>query len=167
MSPSFTRALAVDPTSKGFAWAVLEGSERLVGWGTSRLRKDSKTSFEERIEGLLDRYVPSLIVVEEASLARHGLRASTRRGKLIATVVSQGLEIATVSRAQVRRMFSASGTSRFEIALAISLWFPEVAPHLPKKRRIFDPEDERLDMFDALSLALTELRSREWGQPAA
>ena len=167
MRNSFTRAVTVDVTTHGFPWAVLEGSERLVDWGISRIRKQSLTSASERVEKLLSRYEPDLLVLEEASLSRHGRKARSRHRNIVRLAEESRIPVELVKRSRVRAMFAASGETRHEIALAISLWFPELAPNLPCKRRFFDPEDERIDLFDAVSFALTVLREREWGKRSA
>ena len=167
MSTSFTRAVTIDPTTKGFAWAVLEGSERLVDWGLSRIRKGSVSRVNERVEKLLERYEPDLLILEEVTLSRHGFTARARHKDILLLADALDVPVELVTRSRVSKMFRDSGDSRFEIALAISLWFPELAPSLPRKRRFFDPEDERIDLFDAVSFALTVLREREWGKRSA
>jgi hypothetical protein len=65
--------------------------------------------------------------------------------------------VVTVTRESVRRLFAPTGTTKFEIALAITKTFPELASRLPRKRKPWMSEDERMNLFDAVAFALTAL----------
>jgi hypothetical protein len=67
------------------------------------------------------------------------------------------LIVVTVTRESVRRLFAPTGTTKFEIALAITKTFPELASRLPRKRKPWMSEDERMNLFDAVAFALTAL----------
>jgi len=50
--------------------------------------------------------------------------------------------------------------SKYEIACAISQQLPEMAPWLPKQRKLWTGEDYRMAAFNAAALALTYLYAR-------
>lgn len=156
------RTLAIDPTTSGFGFAVLEGSERLVDWGLARLEKPDDALYQKRIERLLDRIEPQILVLEDMRDSRRGDRAITWAQLAAKSAKKRGIRVESVSRAEVSQHFASSGTTRREIAVAISRFFPELAPSLPKQRRIWESEDRRMTIFSAASLALTFLRTQEW-----
>ena len=68
-----TRILAIELTSKGFAFAVLEGPDRLSDWGGRQVDGDVSI-FLVRLGHLFDRYQPNLLVLEEPAGSRRGHR---------------------------------------------------------------------------------------------
>ena len=152
------RTLAIDPTTSGFGFVVLEGSERLVDWGLGRLEKPEDTLFQKRIEKLLDRTAPQVLVLEDMHDSRRGERAIAWARIALKSAAKRGIRVERVGRAEVSERFATSGKTRWEVGLAISRFFPELAPSLPTKRRIWESEDRRMTIFTAASFALTFLR---------
>jgi len=70
--------------------------------------------------------------------------------------------MARVTRQAVREAFTKVGRTKYEIAKAISDWFPELAARLPVQRRLWLAEDQRMNICDAMAFFLT-VRSR--GRP--
>lgn len=154
------RTLALDPTTPGFAFAALEGSGRLVDWGLVHMAAQDAGAYRSRIEKLLDRVNPQVLVVEDMHGSRRSGRAPRRADIAEKCARARGIEVKRVSRTDVKQMFAASGTTKWEIAVAVSRLFPELSPSLPKKRRIWETEDRRMAIFSAASFALTFLRTR-------
>src|SRR5688572_9134689 len=71
------RILAIDPSQRGFGFAVLEGSTRLIGWGSAVLYSKSTEELLVRVEALVDRYRPACIVIES-------IPADPRRARTLA-----------------------------------------------------------------------------------
>jgi hypothetical protein len=152
------RTLAIDPTTSGFGFVVLEGSERLVDWGLGCLAQPDAALYLKRMEKLLDRVQPQVLVLEDMRDSRRGDRAITWAQLAAKSAKKRGIQVERINRAEVSRHFASSGTTRWEVAVAISRFFPELAPTLPKKRRIWESEDRRMTIFAAASFALTFLR---------
>lgn len=153
----------MDPTSRGFAYVVLEGPERLVDWGVAHVRNHSKHAYLERLMTLIDENAPDLIVTEdhESRRGRRHTRAKVVLHRIKAYMQQQGIATRVVTRSQVREVFQGSGETKQEIAEAIARFFPELESKLPRYRKPWMSEDERMNIFDALSFALTVLRSPE------
>ena len=47
------------------------------------------------------------------------------------------------------------GNTKHSIATTLAVAYPELAEKVPRKRKIYQSEDERISVFDALSLAVT------------
>jgi hypothetical protein len=153
------RTLAIDPTTSGFGFVVLEGSTRLVDWGLGCLKTPDDALYQKRIEKLLDRMRPQLLVLEDMRDSRRGDRAIRWAEIAIRSAKTRGIKVERISRAEVSRHFASSGKTRWKVAALISRRFPELVPSLPKKRRIWESEDRRMAIFAAASFALTFLRS--------
>lgn len=157
------RILAIDPTARGFAYVVLEGSERLIDWGVSHVSLHSKRQAIERLDGLLLQYAPDLLVTENWR-SRRGAKIARGRGflRLISTHSERdALPLRTIRRSEVQFVFRTSGKSKHAIAEALARFFPELEDRLPRKRKPWMSEDERMNIFDALSFAVTVFRSPE------
>ena len=62
---------------------------------------------------------------------------------------------AAVSRKQIRETFSYLGSpSRYAIVEAIAKHIPMLASYAPPVRKIWNGEDRRMGLFDAVALAL-------------
>lgn len=159
-----TRVLAIDPTSKGIGFAVLEGSDRLVDWGV-KLASGNEECLR-RADVLIARYQPEVLIVERTDV--RGCRRRPRALELIRDVLAlgskHGLRTRRVSRQATLRHFAREGfTTKRQVAVALSVRFPELSQHLPPERKPWMSEDERMGIFDSLAfgLAFYELQRRE------
>lgn len=157
MIPNIPITLALDTTSGGFAYAVLEGRETLLDWACSEVSKKSPAVWRARVEKLLVRYQPVLVVLPDVKDSRRGQWA--KRFTLAAESLAneRGIDVRRVSRREVRERFADSGTTKREIAVAITRVFPELAPRLPRERKPWMSEDKRMSIFDAVSFAFVAL----------
>ena len=158
-----SRILGIDPSAKGFGFAVLEGREILVDWGTKEVSGNKNQSCLEEIEELLKLYRPHLIIVEDCQ--SRGSRRSRRVKELISqigrTAKEWGIQVRRVSRLAVKRVFAAwNAFNKHEIARVIAQQFVELALRLPPRRRSWMSEDQRYSIFDAVALILAYLERR-------
>ena len=82
MSRVYTKdicVLAIDPSTRGFGFAVLEGPNRLIDWGVKETKKNKNARALKLIEDLIDVYLPNVIVVED-----YGTRQLVSVGTMIA-----------------------------------------------------------------------------------
>ncbi len=162
-----TRVLAIDPTTKGFAYAVLEGPNFPLDWGLTEVDPKRKNALcLERVNRLIARYLPDVLVLE--ACGGKGSHRSPRVQSLNQGIEEfaskRGVRTRTFSRGQIREIFVALGkpTKRL-IASEIARCLPELAPRLPRFRneprprglRLYEREADRMSIFDAASLAVT------------
>ena len=156
--PRYFRILAIAPSSRGFGFAILEGEEKLVDWGVKSTTGDKNASSIASVEELIACYQPGVIVLEDHSAKSS--RRSTRIRELGARIVSRSenlhLTVVVFSRTQVRNVFFAeSQGTKHSVAEMLAARFPEeLGSRLPPKRRVWMSEDYRMDIFDAVALAL-------------
>jgi Holliday junction resolvasome RuvABC endonuclease subunit len=148
------RVLAVDPTHRGFGFAVLEGPAALIDWGVKHANRDRTRHCAEKIVELINHFRPDVLVIERTNakgcLRRHRARGLIRSLLLVAR--NRGTRTWQISRRSVRRCFSADGSAtKRQIAVALTERFPELGPHLPPVRKPWMSEDERMSIFDALA----------------
>jgi Holliday junction resolvasome RuvABC endonuclease subunit len=164
MSRAYTKGicvLAIDPFTRGFGFAVLEGPNRLIDWGVKETKKDKSARTLKLIDDLIDVYLPSVIVVED--YAGKGSRRCQRIESLINDISKlaskRQIKVRSFFRARVKQTFSECGASnKQEIAIAIANRFPELAPRLPRFRKPWMSEDYRMSIFDSVAFAIAFLR---------
>ena len=153
------RVLAIDPITRGFGFAVLDGPRLLVDWGV-RAPKPSPKPVERalhEVTRLLEVYSPDRVVVEDCLQA--GSRRGKRNGRLIERIVAladaHDIPTRRISRAGLRRAFaSEQARTKYQIALAIVQRFPELAVRLPPIRKPWMSEPAQMGVFDAVAFAL-------------
>jgi hypothetical protein len=155
--------IALDPTSDGFAFVLLQGSETLLDWGCSEVDKKRVEKWRARVGKLISRYDPGLLVLEDMDEPRRGAWAHQFVREVETFARSQGMDVQRISRPSVREFFAASGKTKYDIAVALSRLFPELAPRLPRKRKPWMSEDKRMSIFDALACALVAIRPEATG----
>lgn len=150
-----TRVLAIDPQHRGFGYAVFEGSDTLIDWGTAHVQDPKFAGTIARIADLCERYDVEMIVIEECAVT--GSRRCARVKRLLAGIQrwasGERLRVRSFSRGDVRRALGVP--TKEEIAAVAAARYPELVPSLPPERKCWMSEDLRMSVFDAASLALT------------
>lgn len=152
------RVLALDPTHRGFAYVVFEGTERLVDWANVYVEGRRLTPVLGRIDTLLRLYEPDVLVLED-----YGSPASRRRSRACKLLrrahklaLKEKIRAVLLSPKAVRGAFAHEGAStKEEIARVIAgRYRRELGSKLPPRRKIWMSEDLRINLFDAAALAL-------------
>jgi len=154
-----TRIFAVDPTTKGFGYAVLETPFRLVDWGLAHVAGEKESGAIARFETLLDQFRPDVVVLEDftAPGSRRRPRVQKLLGKLQETARGRGIAVHAIPRLAVIECFSSPDkrATKYSITQCLAETFPELAAKVPRRRKLWQSEDERMATFDALALAVT------------
>lgn len=163
------RVLAIDPTSKGFGFAVLEGPDALIDWGVRHAGADRNRKSLARAEALIGQYRPDVLVVEHTGAKGSRRRPRVRRlvKSLAALARRRHLRSRRIPRRGVKRCF-AETVNKHQIAVALTERFPELAPHLPRertRREAGNSEDERMSYFDAVAFAVASFAPRRAPAP--
>lgn len=150
--------LAIDPTSRGFGYAVFEGPKNLLDWGVSDIRIQINQRSKRRLKQLIDYYQPDVIVLED--YAGEKSHRAPRIQNLIEDIISfarlKKIKFHQYSRSRVQELFRMFGAkNKHQIAKTICEWLPTLSVRIPPKRKIWMSEDQRMNIFDAVSMALT------------
>jgi Holliday junction resolvasome RuvABC endonuclease subunit len=129
--------------------------------GASRKRRLIRSERSLKlIDDLIERYLPSVIVVEdhEAKGSRRCRRVQDLINDILKCAAKNKVKVRRFSRLKAKQALSESGAStKYEIAAAIANRFPELAPRLPRFRKPWMSEDYRMSIFDAVGLGLCSL----------
>jgi Holliday junction resolvasome RuvABC endonuclease subunit len=154
---TYQRILAIAPASRGFGYALVEG-QKLVLWGVRSVTGDKNNNCVMKVEALIIRYKPEVMVLEDtgAEGSRHSPRIRELSQMLLALSLEHNIPVAWFRREQMMKFFfgKSKGTKQ-EIAQRIGNRFPEeLGALVPPKRRTWMSQHYQIDMFDAVALAL-------------
>src|SRR6266568_1309589 len=99
MSRAYTtdiHVLAVDPSTRGFGFAVLEGPNRLIDWGVMETKKNKNVKSLKLIDDLIEQYQPHVIVVEDYA------GKGSRRCRRIQALINDISRLASKRKIRVR-----------------------------------------------------------------
>jgi Holliday junction resolvasome RuvABC endonuclease subunit len=145
-------------------YAVVEWPFNLVDWGVKSVRKKKKRRTLAMIIGLLRRYKPYVIVLEncEDKNSRRCCRIEKLVGTICREAVKERVAVHVYSRDEIKKVFGTFGaTTKYEIAHAIAKQLPELIPWLPRYRKPWMGDDYRMAYFNAISLVLTYLYTQQ------
>ena len=155
---STRRIIALDITSRGFGFAVMEGPDELVDWGVKQVQPYEEARCLRHLEKLIQRYRPELLVLEDHKKKprRRSLRVLNLIEKVTALAKLAGVPVRLVNWKRVKAAFAPNAfINKFGIARAIGRHLPELASRVPPFRKAWMSEDYRTAIFDAVALALT------------
>ena len=156
--PKYPRILAIAPSTKGFGYAVFEGHKMLVHWGVKSVKGDKNAGAIEKVEHMIARYNPQVMVLEETASkeSRRSLRIKKLTKRLVAVAEKRTIKVVLFSQKQIRRVSLGDDPgTKHALAKSIAERFPEELGFLlPPKRRTWTSQDSRMDIFDAVALAL-------------
>lgn len=149
--------LAFYPASKGIGFACVDIPQSLLDAGIISIKPFSHQKATERLKKYIEFFRPKIVILRDESSV---CNSSTRIQALICAVrdfaKEQQIPRFEYSREQIRQTFEQFGATRkYDIALKITEWFPELADRTPKIRGKWRDEDYNMALFDAISLAVT------------
>lgn len=154
------RVLAIDPSTRGLGFAVLEGPRRLLDWGVREAAGDKNAECVRIVLELIDHYHPHVLVLENtaAEASRRRMRVRELLEAIRAAARQKGVKVLEETSGRVRRAFV---PKKDTIAAAIAGRFPELASRLPRPRKCGDNEHSAMPVFDAMAFAMTFFHFRE------
>ena len=152
------RILSVSLSSRGFGYAVTEGDNALVDYGHKVFSSDKSIRTLAHVVKLIVRNVPEMLVLSDANAK--GVRRAPRIRELhrntVALARRHKLTVVKVSAKELRvALLGTEKGTKHEMAESLAARFPEeLASRLPPKRRAWESEDARMDIFAAVGLAV-------------
>jgi Holliday junction resolvasome RuvABC endonuclease subunit len=156
-SKKYSRILAIAPSSRGFGYAVLE-AEKIANYGSMTVSKDKNPKCAMKAEGLILHFEPEVLALEDtgAEGSKRHPRIRELSQRLLALSLHHKIPVAWFSREQVMQFFLGYGKgTKQQMAQSIGNRFREdLGPMVPPKREAWMNQDYRIDIFDAVALAL-------------
>ena len=155
--------VGIHPTSHGFGFVVFDSPSSLIDWGHANIRPVNNNRCLEKAAHLLSEHEPRVVVIEDENHAstRRGLRSQQLLTSIAEFASKAGADVVRVRRVDMRAAFAEMGArTNHEIAVLIASMHQELERHLPRRRRIWMSEDERISMFLAASFVRVHFRLR-------
>src|ERR1039457_322076 len=152
------RILAVALSFGGFGFVVMEGQKTIIEFGRRVADGDKNARSLAKTKKLLNFYRPDILVLQdvEAKGSRRASRIKTLNRQIKRMAEKHKIEVKLISGKQLRSLLlgNPKGT-KHEMAETLAMQFPdELASRLPPKRKTWESEDGRMDIFDAVALAV-------------
>lgn len=149
--------VAIFPNTRGFGYAAFEDSLP-IDWGVSDVQGANRNqTCIRRVAALLAKYNLDVLLLRDPAETR-GQRVSALIEAIAALPRHQGVGCFMISRIEVRKAFKhIERPTRQRIAHVIAQRVPFLEPLVPPPRKIWNSEDRRMGLFDAIALALTYL----------
>lgn len=156
------RILAIAPTARGFGYSVMENNAMLeCGYKGARGNKNIKVV--SKSEKLMKQFMPDVVVLQDVNAkgSRRAPRIKALHRKIVGVAENHKCKVKLFSGIQLRdALLDDPKGTKHEMAELLAQRFPaELAAKLPPKRRAWENEDGRMDMFDAVGLAVMFLIS--------
>ncbi len=147
------------PSSRGFGWVAFEAPFQPFDWGLREGGLDKNRYCLKRLEALLDRLKPDVLVMEayESGVTRRSARIHRLCEAVRDAADGRGIEVMSYTRADIQRAFAGvKAHSRRDIAEAVAKHIDAFRHRLPRhRRRPWETEDSRSALFAAAAVALT------------
>jgi hypothetical protein len=150
------RVLAIDPMSRGVGFVVLESGDQLIDWGLRSTKKADNTKAARVVEKLIDQFRPDVLALEDWEAPES--RRCERVEKLLDRIVvseRKRLQVRLVNKRQLLAMGPITRVNtKYGRASFLAERFPELRAFMPRFRKLYMNEDERMAIFDALGFAV-------------
>lgn len=147
------RVIALDLHPLSFGYAMFEGPDELVDWGIKSFRHGVnavKVPLNVKLASLLDHFGPDIVVIKEPRTAtlKKMVRAITNLAQ------HRGIPVRHISGASVRSAFPDESHNKYQIATEVARCYPELAPRLEPRRKLWQAEKYSMSIFDAAAIGI-------------
>jgi hypothetical protein len=151
------RILAVALSARGFGYSVME-DQTILESGNKGVKGNKNLNSVSKVEKLMNPFQPSVLVLQDVNAkgCHRAPRIKALHQQVMALAKRRKCRVALFSgkRLRIALLGDVKGT-KYEMAEMLAQKFPiELAGKLPPKRRSWENEDGRMDMFDAVGLAV-------------
>jgi Holliday junction resolvasome RuvABC endonuclease subunit len=151
--------LAIHPFSRGFAFALLEAPLSPIDWGVREVKgPNPERQYLALAQALVEQMQPDVLVLSRLETSvLHRSKRRDRFQRLLANYArGEGVRVVQYARVQVLACFEGVGAvTRYQIAQAIAAQIHAFAHRVPPPRKVWEADDARMFLFDAIALALT------------
>jgi hypothetical protein len=152
-----SRILAVSLSANGFGYAIMEGNT-LIEYRNKVFLADKNANSLTNIGKVIIRYQPHVLVLHDVNAkgTYRYPRIKELHRKVVALAKKHKLKVSKLSNTELRTMLldNPKGT-KHDMAEHIAKQFPdELGSRVPPKRKAWTSELNRMDIFDAVALAI-------------
>ncbi|WP_026776296.1 hypothetical protein [Polaribacter sp. Hel_I_88] len=148
--------LAMYPNTFGVGFVICEGPKEILDYGIKKVQPISHYKYMKKVKWLFEYCKPDIVLL----LDYKSRKISKRQKRIIDAILqlarAQNLQLKTYSRSQIKQTFlSFQAKTKYEIAMMVLSWYPELKEKAPHKRLPWMAEHYQMGLFDAFALMLT------------
>ena len=137
--------LAMYPNTFGVGFVICEGPKEILDYGIKKVQPISHYKYMKKVKWLFEYCKPDIVLL----LDYKSRKISNRQKRIIDAILQ-------LARAQIKQTFlSFQAKTKYEIAMIILNWYPELKEKAPHKRLPWMAEHYQMGLFDAFALMLT------------
>lgn len=156
--------LTVFPSTTGYSFAVYKGETELAYWGAKRIRGNKSAESLQGVAELLEYFEPHVLIVRDCCRNVSALYQRIQKlvGEIVRLAKQLGIKIVQYSRQAIRACFATLGAkNKHETAEVIIEHHPGLRRYKPGKKKMWENEDHRMGIFDAIALYFTYKHGHE------
>jgi len=152
------RILAVSLSTEGFGYALTEEDSTLVDYGNKVFPKEKNAHSLTEIDKLIALFQPNVLVLHnvDGKGTYRALRIKELHRDVVMMAEQHKLKVTQISNSELRTMLldDPRGT-KHAMAVRVARQFPDdLASRVPPKRKPWTSQQSRMDIFDAVGLAV-------------
>lgn len=154
------RVLAISLSANGFGFAIME-SNALVDYRNKVFLDDKNVNSLTNIDKLIVRFQPDVLVLHDVNAkgTYRAPRIKELHREVVTLAKKHKLKVKKLSNAELRTgLLNDPRGTKHDMAERIGKLFPdELGSRVPPKRKLWKSELSRMDIFDAVGLAVVFL----------
>lgn len=155
MTLTHDSVLGLHLLSGGFGWVFFDRPHSLFDWGTADIRHGDDGKLLGRVNALIGKYQPLVLVIEEfepcAMLRPARVRDLYRL--IIRKAEACEMRVKCIGLEEIRSVLKPART-RYAMAAAVAAMLSELKTYLPKKRRLWEAERLSMAVFSAAACSV-------------
>jgi hypothetical protein len=165
------RIMAIDLRRSRFGYAILDGTNAVLEWGSGEIWADGKKRGDfknARVQSALRVSSPATVVVRKSQY--RGSLDSPLKDRLMRQIrrdaEGYSIPVVMIGQDEIRTAFQLSKrASKYEIASVVARKFPELRLMLPAERKAWEPEMHSMIIFDTIAAGLAYLQPDGVSEP--
>ena len=148
--------LVLYPNTFGVGFVICEGPKEILDYGIKKVNSISHYKYMKKIKWLIEYCKPDIVLLLDYKARKLSKRQKNIIDAILQLGRSENLAIKAYSRAQIKQVFASFNVkTKYEIAMLILKWYPELKDKAPHKRLPWMAEHYQMGVFDAFALMLT------------
>ena len=149
------RILSIAPSARGFGYAVMEG-DLILECGNKGTKGNKNIRAISKIEKLMKQFLPGVLVLQDVNAkgSHRAPRIKALHRQIIELTANRKIKVSLLSGNLLREaLLGDVKATKHEMAEMLAQKYPgELAAKLPAKRKTWESENGRMDIFDAVAL---------------
>ena len=149
--------LAIEIRSQKIGYTIFEDSRLLLDWGVRSFAKEVGVELRRKTTKLIEQFEPTIILLSKVDLSNRRNGNSVNNALRVITEAAEifSISVRVSAKNYLRQHFANIGRwNKRDIAEAIAKRFPDLAWHMPHRKKMWHSEPKEQLVFDSAALAL-------------